>query len=284
MGIAPVLKPDPEASAPEPDPVAGSAQPGDPHAGTARRAGRIALHLAGFVAVVLLYLGAASLMAIAAVRVGADLLAGIDPFLPQSRRPFIGAMALARRELAVDILRQLFLAGLLLATAAWRDGRFWRHRLALDRAEPNGMRARNLLLVLLLWPVLHIAWVSFTADLFGTSFGQGTRLSPLLTPVAVAAWLAYVVVLAPAAEELLMRGEVFCRARAVLGPRATILVTALLFCAAHVSGWGLARPLSLLPLALALGTLRWRTGRLWPCIALHGWSNLALVAYVLWPG
>ena len=52
----------------------------------------------------------------------------------------------------------------------------------------------------------------------------------------------------------------------------------------HVSGWGLARPLSLLPLALALGTLRWRTGRLWPCIALHGWSNLALVAYVLWPG
>jgi uncharacterized protein len=35
---------------------------------------------------------------------------------------------------------------------------------------------------------------------------------------------------------------------------------------------------------LALGWLRWRTGRLWPGIALHGWSNLALVTYLLWPG
>ncbi|WP_373322067.1 CPBP family intramembrane glutamic endopeptidase [Methylobacterium dankookense] len=275
------MKPDPEATAPEPEAVAGSAQP--PRRTGPRRAGAVALHLAGLAALVLLYLGAASLMALAAVRVGADLLAGIDPFLPPSRRPFVGAVALARRELAVDILRQVFLAGLLLATAAWWGGTGWRSRLALDRAEPNGMRARDLLLVLLLWPVVHIAWVSLTADLFGASFGQGTRLSPLLTPGAVAAWLAYVVVLAPAAEELLMRGEVFCRARAVLGPLATILVTALLFCAVHVTGWGLARPVSLLPLALALGTLRWRTGRLWPCIALHGWSNLALIAYVLWP-
>nr|WP_244435300.1 CPBP family glutamic-type intramembrane protease [Methylobacterium sp. B34] len=50
-----------------------------------------------------------------------------------------------------------------------------------------------------------------------------------------------------------------------------------------MSSWGLARPVSLLPLALALGWLRWRTGRLWPGIALHGWSNLALVTYLLWP-
>ncbi len=150
------------------------------------------------------------------------------------------------------------------------------------------MRARSLLLVLLLWPAAHILWVSATAAFFGASFGQGTRLSPLLTPAAVAAWLAYVVVLAPFAEELLMRGEVFCRARAVLGPLATIGLTAVVFALAHVSvpsssGWGLARPVSLLPLALALGILRWRTGRLWPCIALHSWSNLALITYVLWP-
>ena len=48
--------------------------------------------------------------------------------------------------------------------------------------------------------------------------------------------------------------------------------------------FGLARPVSLLPLALMLGWLRWRTGRLWPSICLHGWSNLALIAYLLWPG
>ncbi|MFD0935045.1 CPBP family intramembrane glutamic endopeptidase, partial [Methylobacterium trifolii] len=160
----------------------------------------------------------------------------------------------------------------------------WRGRLALDRAEPNGMRPGRLLLVLLLWPVLHIAWVTGTADLFGAAFGQGVRLSPTLSTASVAAWLAYVVVLAPMAEELLMRGEVFARARAFLPPAAAILVTACIFALAHVSAWGLARPVSLVPLALALGWLRWRTGRLWPCIALHGWSNLCLVAYVLWPG
>jgi uncharacterized protein len=76
----------------------------------------------------------------------------------------------------------------------------------------------------------------------------------------------------------------FASARRFLSPAATILVTAALFALAHVSAWGFARPVSLLPLALMLGWLRWRTGRLWPCIALHGWSNLSLVAYVLWPG
>jgi hypothetical protein len=45
----------------------------------------------------------------------------------------------------------------------------------------------------------------------------------------------------------------------------------------------LARPLTLLPLALTLGWLRWRTGRLWPCILLHGWSNFCLLAYQLGP-
>ncbi len=276
-------------SMPDPAPVAGSAQSPLPAPAPRPPGWRAGLHLLGTLALVPLYLGAASLMALACVRVGADLIAGIDPFLPPNRRPFIGAMALARRELAVDILRQVFLAGLVLGTALWWDGAGWRARLALDRERPNGMRARNLLLVLLLWPLAHILWVSTTATLFGTSFGQGTRLSPLLTPAAVAAWLAYVVVLAPLAEELLMRGEIFRRARAVLGPAAAILLTAAIFAIAHISvsgpsGLSLARPVSLLPLALALGILRWRTGRLWPCIALHGWSNLALIAYVLWPG
>ena len=78
--------------------------------------------------------------------------------------------------------------------------------------------------------------------------------------------------------------ESHARAQAAVGPLGAILVTAIIFAAAHISSWGLARPVSLLPLALALGWLRWRTGRLWPGIALHGWSNLALVTYLLWPG
>jgi hypothetical protein len=276
VGIAAVLKPDHGV------PPIEAAAPSEPD----RRwvaAGRLGVNLVVLAGMLLLYLAAASLMALAAVRVGADLLAGIDPFLDAARRPYLGATELARRELAVDVLRQVFLAGLVVAVALRRDGTGWRRRLALDRERPNGMRPRTLLLILLLWPAVHIAWVTGTAEAFGAAFGNGVRLSPMLSPAAVAAWLGYVVVLAPAAEEMLMRGEGFAAARRFLPPAATILVTALLFAMAHVSAWGFARPVSLAPLALMLGWLRWRTGRLWPCIALHGWSNLALIAYVLWP-
>ena len=229
-------------------------------------------------------LGAASLVALAAVRIGADLLDGIDPFLAPGQRPQLGMARLAAREIAVDVGRQFALVALVLGVAFRRHGPGWRRRLGLDRTEPNGMRPRLLLAILLAWPLVHIAWVSGTAEVFGAAFGQGVRLSPALGPGTVAAWLVYAVVLAPVAEELLLRGEVFAQARGFLSPAAAIAVTAILFAAAHVSAFGLARPVSLLPLALMLGWLRWRTGRLWPSICLHGWSNLALIAYLLWPG
>ena len=262
--------------------VAGSAQ--SPGGGAPpRRVWPAMGRLAVLIGLVVLYLGAASLLSLASVRVGFDLWNGIDPFLPPGRRPFIGAVQLAHRAFAVDALRQVFLAALVLGGAWWRDRAGWRRRLALDRERQNGMRPVALLGLLLVWPVLHIAWVTGTAELFGASFGQHVRLSPFMSQGAVAAWLAYLTILAPVAEELLLRGEAYARAEAALGPAGAILVTAVIFAAAHVSSWGLARPVSLLPLALALGWLRWRTGRLWPGIALHGWSNLALVTYLLWP-
>jgi uncharacterized protein len=285
------LKPDRVAPlshfGPPGEPVAGSAQsrPGGPDDGP--RSGGFwpaTWRLAALVALVVAYLGAASLLSLAAVRVGFDLWNGIDPFLPPERRPFLGAVELAHRAFAVDALRQVFLALLVLGGAWWRDRAGWRRRLALDRERPNGMRPVALLGLLLVWPVLHIAWVTGTAELFGASFGQHVRLSPFMSQAAVAAWLAYLAILAPVAEELLLRGEAYARASAAVGPIGAVLVTAVIFAAAHVSSWGLARPVSLLPLALALGWLRWRTGRLWPGIALHGWSNLALVTYLLWPG
>jgi len=239
--------------------------------------------LGALIALVVVYLGAASLLSLAAVRVGFDLWNGIDPFLPPERRPFLGAVELAHRAFAIDALRQVFLALLVIGGAWWRDRAGWRRRLALDRERPNGMRPVILLGILLVWPVLHIAWVTGTAELFGASFGQHVRLSPFMSQTAVAAWLAYLAILAPVAEELLLRGEAFARAQSAVGPVGAILVTAIIFAAAHISSWGLARPVSLLPLAFALGWLRWRTGRLWPGIALHGWSNLALVTYLLWP-
>jgi membrane protease YdiL (CAAX protease family) len=267
--------------------VAGSAQS---HPAATARAGRLdrfwsaTWRLGALVALVVFFLGTASLLSLASVRVGFDLWNGIDPFLPPERRPFLGAVELAHRAFAVDALRQVFLALLVIGGAWWRDRTGWRRRLALDRERPNGMRPVALLALLLVWPVLHITWVTGTAELFGASFGQRVRLSPFMSQAAVAAWLAYLAILAPVAEELLLRGEAFARAQAAVGPLGAILVTAIIFAAAHISSWGLARPVSLLPLALALGWLRWRTGRLWPGIALHGWSNLALVTYLLWPG
>ena len=82
-----------------------------------------------------------------------------------------------------------------------------------------------LLGLLLVWPVLHIVWVTGTAELFGASFGQHVRLSPFMSQAAVAAWLVYLAILAPVAEELLLRGEAFARASAAVGPVGAILVT-----------------------------------------------------------
>ncbi|GJD96710.1 CPBP family intramembrane glutamic endopeptidase [Methylobacterium iners] len=276
------MKPVPGTEATDAEQGAGS-RPGEAPRGRVRAAALTLLHLLALGLTVLLYLAVASLIALAIVRVGADLRDGIDPFAAQDRRPPLHPSQIAMRELALDIVRQVVLALLVVATALWRDRSAWRQRLALDRTRPPGLRASRLLLILLVWPAFHILWVTGTATLFHAPFGHQVALSPMLTAAALAAWLAYVVVLAPTAEELLMRGEAFARARAFLGPAGAIMVTAALFALAHLSSAGLARPISLLPLALTLGWLRWRTGRLWPCIALHGWSNLAFVAYLLWP-
>lgn len=282
------MKPVPDADAPDAGAVAGNAQPEPGRRGTslssrARSFALTGLNLVGLCLASLLYLVIASLLALLIVRVGADLLQGIDPFLSEARRPRLFPRQIAMRELAVDIVRQVLLALLVLGTVRWRDRADWRRTLGLDRTAAPGLPAHRLLLILLAWPLLHIFWVSATAAAFRAPFAHDVVLSPSLTAAALAAWLVYVVLLAPTAEELLMRGETFSRARAVLGPAGAILLTATLFSLAHISSAGLARPVSLLPLALMLGWLRWRTGRLWPCIALHGWSNLALVAYVLWP-
>ncbi|KQT77901.1 abortive infection protein [Methylobacterium sp. Leaf466] len=293
------MKPDPRTIMPDDAAVARNAQaPGPPDVPQRREVasfGGVILGLAGLALRALLYLAAASLLAVVVVRVGADLLAGIDPFLSPDRRPRLPPRQLAMREIALDLLRQALLAALVVGAVWWRDRDGWRRTLALARAEEPGLRgepdlpratglpASRLLVILLAWPVVHILWVTATAEMFSTSFGRHVSLAPGMPLVAAAAWLAYATLLAPLAEELLMRGEIFARARAFLGPAAAILATGLLFAVAHVSQVGWARPVSLLPLALMLGWLRWRTGRLWPCIALHAWSNLAVLVYVLWP-
>jgi membrane protease YdiL (CAAX protease family) len=250
------------------------------------------------VAVPFVVLVAATLLAIALVRLVGDWRLGIDPFTPTLQRPRLPLAELAARGVVTDALRQGLMALLVVALAAWAcrgagPGSVWAR---LGFAAPAIPRAstRRLLWLLPLWPLIHIAWVTATAAALQVNFAQGVRISPFLSPSMVALWFAFVVLLAPVAEELLLRGEVYARASRFLGPAATIVTTALIFCLAHIglepaprnanAFHALARPLTLLPLALTLGWLRWRTGRLWPCMLLHAWSNLALVVYQIGPG
>lgn len=250
------------------------------------------------VAVPLVVLAIASLSAQLLVRIVGDLRIGLAPFLEDRYRPRLSLYELAARGVAADIVRQILIALLVFGLALAIDGAAWRRRLGLrEPAEPRVPipRAWSFWLLLLVWPAIHIAWVGGTAEALHVSFAQGVRLSPFLTQTLIVASFGYVVLLAPVAEELLMRGEAYAQARAFMGPAGAIASTALLFCVLHVGvvldgaqQWRLdqawyARPLTLLPLSITLGWLRWRTGRLWPCLLLHGWSNAALIAYLLWP-
>ncbi|GEP08379.1 hypothetical protein MMMDOFMJ_1835 [Methylobacterium gnaphalii] len=238
-----------------------------------------------FVVIPVGLLALAGALAIVLVRVVADLRVGIDVFTPTALRPRLPLYEVAGRGVAADVLRQVLMAAFAIALAVWQDGAAWRRRLALKApAEPRMSSPLRLWLLMAVWPIIHILWVTETARALNGGVAQGIHLSPFLSPLAIVGWFAYVVVLAPVAEELVMRGEAFARASRIMRPAGVIAATALLFSLAHLSeSSGIARPISLLPLAITLGWLRWRTGRLWPCMLLHGWSNLALVTYLLWP-
>ncbi|WP_245257758.1 CPBP family intramembrane glutamic endopeptidase [Methylobacterium sp. 88A] len=237
----------------------------------------------GLVLATLFVMVAAAIAALLVVRVGADILQGIDPFATEARRPRLYPQQLVLREVASDILRQCLIVAIVIGAAIRSSGGAWRARLALTPVEAPGLAPSRLLAILLLWPFLHILWVIGTADVFHMAFGRNVGLSPLLSRTGAIAWLAFTIVLAPVAEEVLMRGAMFERASRFLNPWGAILSTSALFVLLHIQVGSIARPVSLIPLALMLGWLRWRTGRLWPCILLHVWSNLAVVAYLLWP-
>ncbi|MGC9220215.1 MAG: CPBP family intramembrane glutamic endopeptidase [Solirubrobacteraceae bacterium] len=107
--------------------------------------------------------------------------------------------------------------------------------------------------------------------------GLGIRTST----VAAAAVAVFVCVAAPMAEEFFFRGFLFGVLRRMrvrvgfveLGPWLAALIVGLLFGAAHVQSAALQY---LLPLALfgfLLSVLRWKTGSLYPSMALHSINN-----------
>ena len=97
-------------------------------------------------------------------------------------------------------------------------------------------------------------------------------------------WLAWLqlLVLSPILEEIIFRaGLQETLLRRAWSPRASTVVTALAFGAAHALVAGqLQALLTVLP-ALLLGGLYARGRRLWPCVALHAAMNAIWLGWVL---
>lgn len=105
---------------------------------------------------------------------------------------------------------------------------------------------------------------------------------------ALIAAAAFVCAIAPIAEELFFRGFLFGTLRELpvrlgsvdLGPWIAALITGILFGAAHL---GSAPAEYLVPLGFlgfVLCLLRWRTGSLYPCMALHSANNALALGVV----
>jgi membrane protease YdiL (CAAX protease family) len=90
---------------------------------------------------------------------------------------------------------------------------------------------------------------------------------------ALVAVCVIVTVIAPLAEELFFRGYFFAAVRNWRGPWPAVLITGVVFGAIHAFG---TDPVFLVPLAIfgvMLCVVRWQTGSLLPCIALHAINN-----------
>ena len=113
---------------------------------------------------------------------------------------------------------------------------------------------------------------------FGWAVGYllaGKALAVLLPAVpGGAARFFRVCLLAPLAEEGVFRGAVQGLLRP-LGPRAAVCVQAALFAVQHGGATGIAYALVL---GVLLGTIRQRTGRVWPGWVLHTVNNLLVFA------
>lgn len=117
--------------------------------------------------------------------------------------------------------------------------------------------------------------VALAAPLIATLAVPGGLISATM---GVPAW--YLLLAAPVCEELLFRWGVQSRlqkCRWISGQRAGISLsnglTGTVFVLAHLPFQGIRALLILIP-ALALGRIFEQSGRVTPCILLHGWFNL----------
>jgi membrane protease YdiL (CAAX protease family) len=95
-----------------------------------------------------------------------------------------------------------------------------------------------------------------------------------------------VTVIAPIAEELLFRGYIFTALRTWRGPWVAGVLTGLVFGGIHAVGTPVVFLAPLALLGFLLCVLRWKTGSLLPCLAVHALNNAVAfgVGEVHWNG
>ena len=123
----------------------------------------------------------------------------------------------------------------------------------------------------------------------GSGFGTPNAASPTIlgvTPSSTAAWVVVVtltVIGAPFVEELFFRGLLQGAFTRRVGAVPALFITAIIFSCAHVLNEGPLAPIALFPLAVVLGYLRYRTGRLAAGMVAHALFNASLFLLFLVP-
>lgn len=129
-----------------------------------------------------------------------------------------------------------------------------------------------------------IAFNIHSTDKLPSSFGVHSSTA------ALAGTAAFVCVVAPICEEFFFRGFLFGVLREMsvtvgtvqLGPWLAAIIVGVLFGAAHTGSASSAQfliPLGVLGFVLCL--IRWRTGSLYPCMALHSFNNSIAMGVLL---
>lgn len=168
---------------------------------------------------------------------------------------------------------------------------------ALSRRAPgvsaaDGLRGlgfkRTPLLPAIGWVIGGLVIVLLGSDLYGIvthalHWNLQTNTDTLLqeaktAPLTVMGALAGSVIVAPLCEEIFFRGYLFGGLLRRARPVAAVVISAILFAIAHTLV-GSFVPLLLIGLVLAV--TRWRTGSLWPGIAIHLCNNALATILVI---
>ncbi|MEB3266477.1 MAG: type II CAAX endopeptidase family protein [Cyanobacteriota bacterium] len=192
------------------------------------------------------------------------MLKGFD--LPEALRQGLQVLGL---YLALAVAPLVILAGQLAGSGQQRPLEGWLQWRWRPLATAAGSALSHGLMVV---PMVALAsWLQ--EQLVGDPGGSNPLLELVLTSgdqLALSCFALTAVVLAPLFEETLFRGVLLPVVGRRWGGGRAVLISAAVFAMAHLS---VGEFIPLLVLGLGLGWLRWRSGRLAPCVLLHALWN-----------